>query len=303
MRSALRMSSSWYGPLSTQPLLPTNVIIPCAQFEENSQLYELQRLRDTKRLVSEYIAAQIAFHCKAIENLSAAAQAVASFDPDHGMDALGAVLSGSQPPRRPEEEAPASTDHAREIMDGLPTTAVLDADSTKTTGGLERGGNAPTRGVTFRRTFDPNSPGPGGVLGGFMSRQDSGALVQDGSSAGQPSSARSDASDESGALYEGGASGMSSRSGTGMSAASGPVDAPPTIPEGRQPAAAASGTAGAQETKSADAPGANEGNKGNFFGRMFGRNKPAAADAAAGEQAGAGGQSGGGAGAAATATE
>ena len=62
------------------------VVMLCLQFEENSQLYELQRLRDTKRLVSEYIAAQIAFHCKAIENLSAAAQAVASFDPDHGMD-------------------------------------------------------------------------------------------------------------------------------------------------------------------------------------------------------------------------
>jgi hypothetical protein len=61
------------------------------QFEENSQLYELQRLRDTKRLVSEYVAAQIAFHCKAIENLSAAAQAVASFNPDLGMDVRIAV--------------------------------------------------------------------------------------------------------------------------------------------------------------------------------------------------------------------
>ncbi len=187
------------------------------------------------------------------------------------------MLSGSQPPRRPEEEAPASTDHAREIMEGLPKSAVLEEGSTKTSGGLERGGDAPTRGVTFRRTFDPNSPGPGGALGGFMSRQDSGALVRDGAGSGQLSSARSDESGASGTL-EGGASTMGGRTSTGMSAASGGsvVDAPATIPEARTGAQRSTGDAGgAPESKTGgDAPQPAAGAaKPGLFGRLFRRGK------------------------------
>ncbi|CAE7868517.1 Fam92a, partial [Symbiodinium sp. KB8] len=132
-------------------------------FQENSQLFELQRLRDMKRMLSEYVAAQLTFHAKAMENLSAAAQALGSFDPDAGMDVLGGALAANRAPHSPEEEAPSSTDHARSIMDSIPRTGLLPAHVTRR--GFEAGGVAPSRGVTFEDAEGQDEEGPPPTLG------------------------------------------------------------------------------------------------------------------------------------------
>lgn len=57
-------------------------------FEENSQLFEHKRVADTKRWLQHLIMSELAFHCAAIESLSAALSAVGQVDPDAAMDAL-----------------------------------------------------------------------------------------------------------------------------------------------------------------------------------------------------------------------
>ena len=164
-------------------------------------------------------------------------------------------------------------------MIGLPKSAVLQEGSATVSGGLERGGDAPTRGTTFRRTFDPHSPGPGSALGGFMPRGDSGALVQAGAHVdGGQSSARSNASDVSGP-YEGGESAMTgsppsavagiaaSNPGTGI----GPGAAQPARSSAAALPPASTGRA-ATDSKAPDAAGSSSG-KPSLFTRMFRRNK------------------------------
>lgn len=63
-----------------------------ARFVENVDRFEFERLDETKRVLTEIVHGRLAYHCRAIEEMSQVASALAAFDPSTGAEELRTTL-------------------------------------------------------------------------------------------------------------------------------------------------------------------------------------------------------------------
>eukprot|EP01138_Halocafeteria_seosinensis_P016413 gb/GECG01016744.1/.p1 GENE.gb/GECG01016744.1/~~gb/GECG01016744.1/.p1 ORF type:complete len:325 (+),score=51.59 gb/GECG01016744.1/:1-975(+) len=88
---------------------------------ENAQLYEYQRLKDMKQMITEFVHGYMAFHCRALENLSRVAEVLNEVDPQEGMDDMRDVLEGVKHAYTATEMATKSQKEADRLTSDLPS--------------------------------------------------------------------------------------------------------------------------------------------------------------------------------------
>lgn len=64
-----------------------------SDLDANLQRFERQRLGDMKRVLSDFLRAEMQAHCRALERLSKAEAALAAVSEDAGVDALADTLA------------------------------------------------------------------------------------------------------------------------------------------------------------------------------------------------------------------